>query len=83
MGDITERGHWQDYMDAYERALGETAKPWAPWYAIPADDKPFMRLKVAEIIVDALKSLPLKYPELHEDEMNRLIEARRMLEAEA
>jgi PPK2 family polyphosphate:nucleotide phosphotransferase len=82
MGDIKERGYWDNYMGAYEKALGETSQPWAPWYAIPADDKPFMRLKVAEIIVDALKSLPLQYPELHETEMTRLLDARKMLENE-
>lgn len=61
-GDVKERQHWDAYMDAYEQALNETARPWAPWYAIPADDKPFMRLTVAEIIVKNLKSLGLEYP---------------------
>ncbi len=37
MGDIRERGYWEDYMNAYEQALGHTSMPWAPWYAIPAD----------------------------------------------
>ncbi|MBW2457253.1 MAG: polyphosphate kinase 2 family protein, partial [Deltaproteobacteria bacterium] len=35
----------------------------APWYAIPADDKPFMRQCVADIVTATLEQLPLKYPE--------------------
>lgn len=30
---------WNDYMQAYEEALNATSRPWAPWYAIPADNK--------------------------------------------
>ena len=47
-------------MNAYEQALNATSRPWAPWYAIPADDKPSARLQVAEIIVESLKSLNLE-----------------------
>ena len=42
-------------MDAYEQALNATARPWAPWYAIPADDKRFMRYQVADIVVRTLE----------------------------
>ncbi len=41
--DLKERAHWDEYMQAYEEALNATSKPWAPWYAIPADDKPYIR----------------------------------------
>lgn len=61
-GDVVERRHWDDYMHAYECALNATSTPWAPWYAIPADDKPYMRACVAEIIVAALQQLHLEYP---------------------
>lgn len=63
-GDVEERQHWPAYMQAYEAALNATSRPWAPWYAIPADKKPFMRLQVAQIIVDSIKQLDLDYPEL-------------------
>ncbi|MDH3862274.1 MAG: polyphosphate kinase 2 family protein, partial [Gammaproteobacteria bacterium] len=46
--DVKERRHWDDYMRAYEDALNATSRPWAPWYAIPADDKPYMRARVAD-----------------------------------
>ena len=61
--DVRERAHWDEYMQAYEDALNETSRPWAPWYAIPADDKPFMRATIAEIVVEALQKIGLKYPQ--------------------
>ena len=63
-GDVRERGHWDAYMEAYEAALEATSKPWAPWYAIPADDKPNMRATVAGILRQTLESLDLEYPRL-------------------
>ena len=81
-GDVRERGFWNDYMQAYEDALNATSKPWAPWYAIPADDKPYMRLCVAEIIVATLKGLGLHYPEASDKERVRFDEMRALLEGE-
>ena len=60
--DVAERQLWDQYMRAYEDALQSTSKPWAPWYAIPADDKPFMRMRVAEIICNTMKRLDMHYP---------------------
>ena len=62
-GDIRERQFWDDYMAAFEAALNATSRPWAPWYAIPADHKPYMRATIAELIVAALESLGLEYPQ--------------------
>ena len=81
-GDVRERGYWDSYMSAYEDALKTTSRPWAPWYAIPADDKPFMRLKVAEILVDNLKKLDLKYPEVTPDSREMFAEMRKTLNTE-
>jgi len=61
--DVVERRYWDDYMLAYQEALNATSRSWAPWYAIPADDKPYMQARVAEIIIDALQSIGLQYPE--------------------
>lgn len=80
--DVDERQLWPKYMKAYQQALNATSRPWAPWYAIPADDKPFMRMTVAQIVTDTLKSLDLKYPVLHEDEAAYLESCRQRLEAE-
>lgn len=80
--DLRERGFWKDYMNAYEQMLNATSRPWAPWYAIPADDKGYMRVAVAEIIVKTLKKLGPKYPEVDPGVRPKLSEMRRMLENE-
>ena len=66
-------------MHAYEEALNATSRPWAPWYAIPADDKPYMRLKVAEIIVQSLKTLNLRFPDLTAKQTEKIDEMRKVL----
>ena len=63
-GDLAERGKWEQYMTAYSAALTATSRPWAPWYAVPADSKSFMRRTVAEILVATLEGLPLRWPEV-------------------
>ena len=60
--DVAQRRYWDDYQRAYEQAIAATSKPWAPWYAIPADDKPAMRCHVAELVATALESLSLEFP---------------------
>ena len=75
-GDIEERQHWDTYMQAYEAALNATSRPWAPWYAIPADNKPYMRARVAEIIVETLTTLDLAYPQVSGEE-RKMFEASR------
>ena len=80
--DVLERERWDEYMAAYERALRETSRPWAPWYAIPADHKPYMRLQVGEILVETMKRLPIAYPEVDEAERARMQELRQRLAAE-
>lgn len=81
-GDISERGHWDSYMEAYEDALNQTSRPWAPWFSIPADEKPYMRLKVAEIIVETLEKMAPKYPEVNDDVRKRLMAYREQLASE-
>ena len=63
-GDIAERKLWDKYMAAYEDAIRATSRDEAPWYVVPADNKPFARLVVARAIVDALSRLDLKYPKV-------------------
>ena len=80
--DIKERQYWDDYMLAYEAALNETSCPWAPWYAIPADDKPYARAQVAEIIVNTMKQLKTSYPTVSEKQRSSFAQARKLLELE-
>lgn len=78
-GDLKESALWDDYMHAYEETLNATSRPWAPWYAIPADDKPYMRLQVAKIVVETLKKLDLRYPEVSEKQLAKMQDMRKLL----
>jgi len=78
--DVSERERWDQYMKAYEDALEATSRPWAPWYAIPADDKPFMRATIAEIVADTLDALPLRFPEVDREEREKMAALRKKLE---
>ncbi len=79
-GDVKEREHWPDYMRAFEDALNETSRPWAPWYAIPADHKPYMRLQVAGIVRETLQNLGVDFPKIDEAARLALMECRESLE---
>ena len=79
-GDVRERAHWDAYMRAYGEALNATSRPWAPWYAIPADDKPYMRMVVSGIVVEALERLDLHYPRVGSADRERLARMRALLE---
>jgi PPK2 family polyphosphate:nucleotide phosphotransferase len=81
-GDVKEREHWKDYMDAYEDMFNATSTEWAPWHIIPADKKWFTRAAVADIISDRLESLNLRYPEVSEAHKQELLKAKEMLESE-
>jgi PPK2 family polyphosphate:nucleotide phosphotransferase len=73
--DIGERQHWNQYMKAYEECLSETTTAHAPWYIIPADDKPSARLLVSDAITRLLQDLKLKYPEMgptHQQELQQI-----------
>lgn len=82
MGDVKERGFWDDYMKAYTEAVEATSTEKSPWYIIPADKKWFTRLAVSEVIVKKLESLDLKYPEVTDAHEQELMEAKKMLESE-
>lgn len=82
VADAEERSHWNDYRAAYEAALTYTSTDWAPWHVIPADHKWFTRLAVASFIHQKLESLNLAYPVLEENHLERLQDAKLMLEQE-
>jgi PPK2 family polyphosphate:nucleotide phosphotransferase len=80
--DVKERERWPDYMHAFEEALNETSRPWAPWYAVPADNKPYMRLQVARIVQETLESLGVDFPKIDEAARLALAECREVLEGQ-
>src|SRR5437867_11207908 len=57
--DDNEREFWNDYMEAYEQIIQETATKHAPWYVVPADNKWFTRAIVASAVIEALGCLDL------------------------
>jgi PPK2 family polyphosphate:nucleotide phosphotransferase len=82
VADVSERQHWGEYIKAYEDCFQHTSTEWAPWYVIPADDKPSMRLLVSNIIGDTLAGLDLQYPVLNEERKASLANAKATLDAE-
>lgn len=72
--DLSTRARWDEYMEAYESLLNETSTDDAPWFAIPADNKRYMRLCVARIVLKTLQDLPLRYPEKSAEEIAKFEE---------
>ena len=71
-GDLKMRQHWDSFMGAYERAIKETSTAHAPWYMIPADNKPFMRRCVADIVHRTLLSMNPQFPKVSQDELAQI-----------
>ena len=62
--DVDEGNYWNDYMEAYEDAIRNTAAKHAPWFVVPADNKWFARLVVAGAIIDKLEELDPEFPKM-------------------
>jgi PPK2 family polyphosphate:nucleotide phosphotransferase len=80
--DVRERAHWDDYQKAFSEVLSQTSTEWAPWYVIPADDKPYARLAAAAVIAGALIEIDPQYPTVSDEAREALLAARDELEAE-
>ena len=78
-GDVDEAKHWDSYMNAYEHALAATSRPWAPWYAVPADDKNYLRTAVADILVKTIESMPLRFPQPSKSTRDKMLALRQEL----
>jgi len=79
VADVNEREHWDDYQDAYDKMIRNTASEHAPWVVAPADNKWFTRLLVVATIVDALSCMDLAYPEVSKEQRAALEAARKKL----
>jgi PPK2 family polyphosphate:nucleotide phosphotransferase len=64
--DLSERALWDDYMAAYHEIMRHTSTDHAPWYAIPADNKPYMRWQVAKIVRRTLEAMQPAYPTVND-----------------
>jgi PPK2 family polyphosphate:nucleotide phosphotransferase len=79
VNDLAERDFWDDYMNAYEAMIQKTATEEAPWYVVPADNKPFTRVAVAAAVIQTLADLNLRYPEVVKNKLAELAAAKRKL----
>ena len=80
--DVKEREHWDQYMEAYDDMIRNTATKRAPWYVVPADNKWFTRVVVAAAVIEALASLDLAYPTISDAKRKDLAAAKRQLLAD-
>jgi len=60
--DLDDRARWDDYTEAYRDVLTRCSTAAAPWYLVPADDKPLRNYLVARLLVETLESLHPAYP---------------------
>lgn len=60
--DVDERGHWDEYMKAYQAVFDTTSTVGAPWYVVPADRKWYARLAVQQLVLEALREMDLQWP---------------------
>ena len=77
--DTKERAFWDQYMEAYEEMIRETATEQAPWYVVPANNKWFTRVVVAAAIIETMASLNLKFPEVSKEKLKELNAVRETL----
>ncbi len=81
-GDLKERKLWDKYQDCYQDLLNRTSTNHAPWYVVPADDKPTARHIVAKTISEELKKYGFKEPSLAQKDLDKLDEFKAQLNNE-
>lgn len=77
--DLAERGHWDEYMHAYEQAVAATNTKWAPWNIVPADHKWVTRAIVARVLASTIEKFDLHYPEVTDAQRAEIEEGKRRL----
>ena len=77
--DLKERERWDDYQEAYEEMVQNTATNRAPWYVVPADNKWYARLVVASAIIQTLGALDLAFPDVDKEKKKELSAIREAL----
>ena len=81
--DAKERVFWDDYQKAFSDVLSNTSTPWAPWYVVPADDKPFARVIAAGVLAHTLIEIDPKFPKVSQATRDSLAAAKTDLEGQA
>jgi PPK2 family polyphosphate:nucleotide phosphotransferase len=60
--DLVKRAQWGAYRAAYQDMLARCSTRAAPWYVVPADHKWLRDLAVGQVVLEKLRSLPLRFP---------------------
>lgn len=81
-GDLKERKLWDVYQECYEDVLNKTSTNYAPWYVIPADDKPTARYILAKVLLEELKKYNFKEPTLSQKDTDQIDEFKAQLNNE-
>ncbi|MEM7358742.1 MAG: PPK2 family polyphosphate kinase [Pseudomonadota bacterium] len=61
-GDLYEREHWEEYMDAFEIAMSKCHSDQSPWYVVPAENRRFRDVMIASIILNKLQEMNPQFP---------------------
>ena len=77
--DLKEREYWDEYQEAYQAAISNTATERNPWYIVPADRKDYTRAVISEVLLDVMGAIDPKYPEVSEQQEADLLECKRQL----
>ena len=79
--DMTARDLWAEHRTAYEAAFAATATASAPWYIVPADNKPVARALLQCILIATMEKLALDRPNPTPDQVAAMAAARNALTA--
>jgi PPK2 family polyphosphate:nucleotide phosphotransferase len=80
--DVEEREFWDDYISAYEETIEATNTEIAPWYIVPADNRWFSHVAIAQILVEKIEAMNPSMPEMSKDDKPEMKEAKKKLENE-
>ena len=80
--DMENRALWDEYVRAHEDMLALTSTRAAPWHIIPADNRWYTSLAVADLMARKLRALKLRYPSVKGDDREEMEKAGRRLRRE-
>ena len=82
-GDLEKRDLWDEYMDAADAMIQHTARKYAPWHVVPANNKWYSRMVISSVLSEALEDIDPQFPSVTKEERKRMKEAREALAREA
>ena len=63
--DFEESKHWDRYMQMYEDVFENCSA--IPWTIVPADQNWYKEYLITKTVVERLRQLDMKYPQLKEE----------------